>query len=159
MEKIIATIKSVSVYNNDKSSNVRITIDKTFKGYKQERDEQNRALGADNKVETDVDYFDINLSACTARLCELDDDIADFRSSQVPAFSQGQLGQMLRNAQIVIERVPYAAGEIIPDVVDKDGNPVAHKYDGYNTIIVGLTLTEKAKKRINDTLDKLMMSI
>ena len=133
--KQTVTIKGVKVFENEEFANVSLTLDKTVKGFRLNHD-----TGA--MEETDVDTISLSRSALTRQLCDCNDDIALYRATCDKAFNQRQFGIILFNAKLTINRELKAAGEEV--------NGKALERDCYITSIVGVTLSDKAIRALDD---------
>lgn len=145
MEKIKVTITQVNVYDQKEIPSVELQLAQAIKGY---------AAHVENKVvtgydETDVTSISINRSQLTRELCVANDLIDEYRGCRNKAFDQKALALILRGAVLTIIREAHAAGEIVPDAKDKDGNEIVFKRDCYTTHIEGVQLTDRAIARLD----------
>lgn len=145
MEKIHVTVSAVRVYDNQTIPSVELWFNETIEGYTLIKGDN----GAITKTKGYVNSISIQRNQLTSELCNLNELIADYKGCRATAFDQKAFSLILRGAELVIIREPYAAGEIIPDVKDKDGNAIAHKNDGFTTHVVGVKLTEKAIAKLD----------
>ncbi|AXF52170.1 MAG: hypothetical protein [crAssphage sp. isolate ctcc615] len=128
METIKATVKAVRMFINEDNATVTLTLDKAVKGFKR------TDAGTFEEAETDtISFF---RSALTAQLCDVNDDIALFRSMSEHAFGQREFGAILFGAKLTLEREFKAAGEVVGER--------AIQRDCYITTITGITLSAKA---------------
>lgn len=145
MEKIKITIVSVHVHDNQTIPNVELQFAETIEGYQLVKGNN----GVITKTKGEVTAISFQRSQLTRELCNLNELIADYKGCRATAFDQKAFSLILRGATLTIVREAYAAGEIIPDVKDKDGNDVAHKNDGFTTHVVGVQLTDKAIAKLD----------
>ena len=136
METIVATVKGVRVFVDEKHANVQITLDKSIKGF---------ILKGTDYVETDVNTISFQRSRLTAQLCEASDDIAMYRATLDHAFGQKEFGVILFNAKLKLNRERKAAGE----VVGEGDAARAVERDCYITDVVGVTLSDRAIRQLD----------
>lgn len=134
METIIITINNVKVFESEDSATVQISFNEPIKGLK--LDEKGGTIAAD------VTTLSMYRSKLTAQLCEANDDIALYRATQTRALNQKQLGIILTGAKLKINREFKAAGEIEGDYT--------FVRDSYITDVVGVTLTERAIRKLDE---------
>lgn len=132
METIVVTVKSVKLFINEDKANVQIGFDKAIKGFTKADD--------GTYVEGDVDHISFFRSRLTAQLCSVSDDIAMYRATLDHAFGQKELGIILFNAKMKLNRELHKAGEVVGDGDDA----ITLDRDCYITDIVGVTLSERA---------------
>lgn len=154
MSTIIATVKDVRVVVNEDKSTVEINLKDLFvknddgskggaatiKSYKLDKE-----TGA--YVEVDVTSMTNYRSVITAQLCELNDDIALLRCVSDSVFGQKEFGHLLFGATLTIVNKFVKAGETVY------GERAATR-DCYVNSIVGVKLTDKAKKWLEKKLDE-----
>lgn len=145
MEKIKVTVESVYVYDQKTIPSVELRIKESIKGYAQNVD----ADGVISYAETDVQTLSMNRSQLTRELCAASDLIDEYRGCRPTAFDQKAFSLILRGAVLTIIREAHAAGEVVPDAKDKDGNDVVFKRNCYTTHIEGVQLTDKAIARLD----------
>lgn len=133
METIIITINNVKVFEQEDSATVQIMFDEPIKGLKLDKQ--------GGVTEADVTSFSMFRSKLTTQLCEVSDEIALYRATQTHGLNQKQLGIILTGAKLKINREFKAAGEI-------DGEYTFTR-DSYVTAIVGVTLTERAIRKLD----------
>ena len=138
METIVVTIKRVKLFVDENSANVQLTFDKTIKGFVQ-NDEG-------DFIETDVKSISIPRSNLTAQLCEVSDDIAMYLATLDHKLGQKEFGVILFNAKLKINRDRKVAGEIIGE----GDKAKALERDSYITDIVGVTLSDRALRQLDD---------
>ena len=131
----IVTIKGVKVVENEEFATVSLTMTQTIKGFRLNHD-------TNTMEEADVDTIRIPRSTLTRQLCDCNDDIALYRATCDKAFNQHQFGIILFNAKLTINREFKAAGEEV--------NGRALERDCYITSIVGVTLSERAIRALDD---------
>lgn len=139
--KTKVTVKSVKVHTDVEIPNVELTLEETIEGYSKQAD--------GTFAKGDVDTISIQRSNLTRQLCDISEDIADYRSTIDHSFTQKDLGIILRRATLVIEREHHAAGEPTGRR-DADGNDKVYDRDCFTTEIVGITLTERALTKIDE---------
>ena len=145
MEKIKVTITGVRVFDAKEIPSVELQLAQPIKGY---------AARVENKVitgyeETDVTRISMNRSRLTRELCAVNELIDEYRGCRPTAFDQKAFALILRGAVLTIVREAHAAGEVMPDEKDKDGNEIVFKRDSYTTHIVGVQLTDRAVARLD----------
>lgn len=145
MEKIKVTVVGVRVYDQKEIPSVELQFAQSIKGYTQTVD-SNKVISF---AETDVTSISMNRSQLTRELCVVNDLIDEYRGCRPNAFDQKAFALILRGAVLTIIRESHAAGEIIPDAKDKDGNEIAFKRDCYTTHIEGVQLTDRAIARLD----------
>ena len=130
----VITIKSVKVFENEEFANVSLTFTEPIKGFRLNTD-------TNTMEEADVNTISLSRSALTRQLCDCNDDIALYRATCDRAFSMHQLGIILFNAKLTINREFKAAGEEV--------NGKALERDSYITSIVGVKLSDKAIRALD----------
>lgn len=133
METIVVTINNVKVFEQEDSATVQISFNEPIKGLKLDKQ------GA--VTEADVTSFSMFRSKLTTQLCEVNDEIALYRATQTHGLNQKQLGIILVGAKLKINRDFKAAGEV-------DGDYTFTR-DSYVTNVVGVTLTERAIRKLD----------
>lgn len=134
METIVVTIKGVKLFIDELSASVQLTLDKAIKGF---------ACNEEGEfVEADVKTISFRRSKLTAQLCELSDDIAMYRATLDHAFGPKDFGVILFNAKLKLNRELKAAGEIV--------NEVALERDCYITDVIGVQLSDRAIRKIDE---------
>lgn len=145
MEKIKVTITGVRVFDAKEIPSVELQLANAIKGY--------AAIEDENKVitfgETDVTHISMNRSQLTRELCAANELIDEYRGCRPTAFDQKAFSLILRGAELTIVREAHAAGEVVPDAKDKDGNEITFSRDCYTTNIVGVHLTDRAVARLD----------
>lgn len=144
--KVKVTVKGINVIDFDEDGNttLRIKTAEKFQGIKRQED------GTYVQVE-DCDTINISLRAATAMLCNVNDDIAVYRSCQSKALSQRQLALILIDSKMEVERQFIAAGEVLPKATD-DADEYVAEYDMFTTTILSVTLSTKAQRRLDEAL-------
>lgn len=145
MEKIKVTVTGVRVYDQKEIPSVELILAQAIKGYTA-RVENKVITGYD---ETDVTSISMNRSQLTRELCSVNELIDEYRGCRPTAFDQKAFSLILRGAVLTIVREAHAAGEIIPDAKDKDGNAIVFKRDCYTTHVVGVQLTDRSVARLD----------
>ena len=131
----IITIKGIKVFENEEFANVSLTLDKPIKGFSLNH-------YTNTMEEADVEAISIGRSALTRQLCDCNDDIALYRATREKAFGQREFGIILFGAKLTINREFKAAGEEV--------NGRVLERDCYYTSIVGVTLSERAIRALDD---------
>lgn len=145
MEKIKVTVVSVRVYDQKEIPSVELQLAEPIKGYAQHVNDDKTITF----TETDVTSISMNRSQLTRELCVANDLIDEYRGCRPNAFDQKAFALILRGAVLTIIREAHAAGEIVPDAKDKDGNEIAFKRDCYTTHIAGVQLTDRSIARLD----------
>lgn len=141
---ISANIKLVKLFNSEASSNVSLTFDETFPGFKLEEETGEYA-------ETEVSAISFPVSYIIPKLCELDDDFAEFRACCESRLNQAQWAVALMGATLKFTREHRLQGEIL------EGQECALARDCYISEIVDIAITAKARNRLETVIiNKLM---
>ena len=140
METIVVTVKGVKVFVNENSASVQLSLDKAIKGFAKSED--------GSYAEADVKTISFHRSKLTAQLCEASDDIAMYRATLDHAFGQKEFGVILFNAKLKINRDFKTAGE----VVGEGDSAHAVERDCYVSDVVGVTLSDRAIRKIDDAV-------
>ena len=135
---VVANIKNISLFEDESSSNVRITTDKTFTGF---------VLNDGVPTESEVDYFGMSRSNLTRQLCNVNEDIALYRACLTHAFTQKDLAILLTGSKIKFNREFHAAGELL------EGSDTPLERDCYITTLVNVELSARAVKALDKVLD------
>ena len=138
METIVVTVKGVKVFVDENSATVKLILDKAIKGFARSED--------GSYAEADVKIISFHRSKLTAQLCDASDDIAMYRATLDHAFGQKEFGVILFNAKLKINRDFKTAGE----VVGEGDSAHAVERDCYISDVVGVTLTDRAIRKIDD---------
>lgn len=138
IETIVANIKTISLFEDEKVSNVRVTVDKTFTGF---------VLNDGVPTESEVDYFGMSRSNLTRQLCNVNEDIALYRACLTHSFTQKDLAILLTGSKIKFNREFHAAGELL----EGSDNPLER--DCYITALVSVELSARAVKALDKVLD------
>lgn len=139
--KTKVTVKSVKLHTDVEIPNVEFFLEETIEGYSKQAD--------GTFAKGDVSTFSVHRSDLTRQLCNINEDIADYRATLTEAFTQKDFGIILRRAALVIEREHHTAGEPTGRQ-DADGNDKVYDRDCFTTEIVGITLTERALTKIDE---------
>ena len=143
METIVATVKNVMLFNVELGGKLRLTLDKELKGFKRKDD--------GTFEHTDVDFINIVASVATAQLCDINDNIAEFRGSKKKPFNQAQWNGVLRGAQITFNYTLLKAGD------KREGSDEALDHDIYDVTCVKCMLSSRALDMIDRVLIAAMM--
>lgn len=138
METIVVTVKGVKVFVAENSASVRLILDKAIKGFARSED--------GSYAEADVKTISFHRSKLTAQLCDASDDIAMYRATLDHSFGQKEFGVILFNAKLKINRDFKTAGE----VVGEGDSAYAVERDCYISDVVGVTLSDRAIRRLDD---------
>lgn len=143
--KVNVKVKAVTVidFNEDGEKVLRLTTEEFFKGIK-------RLDDGSYQVVDDCNVININLRAATAMLCNINDDISIYRCCQPTSFTQRQLALILMDARLELEREFIQAGDVIPTSIE--GAERTADYDMFSTVIIKVTLSTKAQRRLDDAL-------
>lgn len=131
---IIATIKNVSLFEGENSTNVAIFIDKTFKGF---------VLNNGVPEEKEVNYFYMSRRSLTYQLCNINKNIAKYRTYLAHGFSWKNLVTLLIEAKLKFNREFHSAGELL------EGSSTPLERDCYITTIVDIELSPNVAKALN----------
>lgn len=134
MTTSIVTIINVRVFDNENGATVQLVFKEAVDGIKID--------DTGSVVKCEVNTISIFRSRLTAQLCNVNDDIALYRATQERGFNQKQLGIILTGAKLKINREFVAAGTV-------DGD-YTYARDSYTTDVVGVTLTERAIRKLDD---------
>lgn len=141
---MIITVKSLSVAEFDDNKVLMIKSETKFQGIKKNEN-------GNYEVVDDCDIVAISLSAATAMLCNVNDDIAMYRSCQTSSFTQKQLALILIGSKMEINRVFVKEGDTIP-VAFEGAEEQTAEHDMFSNIITKVTLSAKAQSRLDDAL-------
>lgn len=139
-ETIVATVQSVTLFNEEFGGKLHVVIDKKLKGFVRQAD----GTFADGEV----DFINLNTKAATAQLCAVNDDIAAFRGVKSHAFNQARWSTILRNATLTFNYTLHNAGEVLEGAED------ALEHDVYVVDIIKCSLTQRSL----DMIDKVIMA-
>ena len=139
-ETIVATVQSVTLFNEEFGGKLHVVIDKKLKGFVRQDD----GTFADGEV----DFINLNTKAATAQLCAVNDDIATFRGIKCHAFNQARWSTLLRGATITFNYTLHSAGEVLEGAED------ALEHDVYIVDIIKCILTQRSL----DLIDKVVMA-
>lgn len=137
METIVATIKNISLFENENSTYVAIFIDKTFKGF---------VLNNGVPEEKEVNYFTMSRSNLTYQLCNTNENIAKYRSCLAHSFTQKNLATLLTGAKLKFNREFHSAGELL----EGSSNPLER--DCYITTLVDIEISPNVAKALTNYL-------
>lgn len=140
MTTIVATVKGIHVFENEKSSVVQLTLDKEIEGYK--LDENGVFVkGMTNRVS----FF---RKAFTAQLCDINDDVALYRACQERPLCQRQFALILFNAKLKLNITEHSAGEVI----EVNGKDRTIERDCIFVDVAGVELAPRAIQCLNDAI-------
>ena len=154
MATIDAKLKSVRVLTTENgSAKYRFMTDQKFPGIvKKDND------GVSTFVEEDVEYFDLYPSEAVLKIGNCVDEFNIIYTARKEnalrdgiangGISAAQLTVLFRKCIFTIERVKLEAGE----EYEVNGEIRTHDYDGYNTNIVDIKLTDAAEDEIDAQL-------
>ena len=140
METIVVTVKSVRLFINEDKANVQIGFDKPIKGFAKDKD--------GTYVEGDVYHISIFRSRFVAQLCEVNEDIAMYRATLDHSFGQKELGVLLFNAKLKLNRELHKAGEVLGE----DDKAITLDRDAYTTDVVGVTISDRALRCLDKAI-------
>ena len=146
MAQVIVNLTRVQVFESENGSNVNLVFNEAIKGFQRIVDN----AGAVDFVEADVHTVSISRSALTAQLCDINDDIATYRSCITHAFGQKEFGIILRGAALTLERTLHTAGEVYGQ--DENGSDLAYQRDCYTTEVIGVKLSARAQQALDNAL-------
>ena len=147
-------VKSVNVIETESSSSIVLKLDKSVKGFRNDRDENNEVIEGTLK-ETDVREVSFFKSQLTAVLCDLNDDIAMVRAMLGKAFTSAHFGMFLTGAKIELDNVFVKKGD---EIERGEGNEAAiAERDCYINYIKKVTFTERAKEMMQKCIEMMMM--
>lgn len=146
MAQVIVNLTRVQVFETENGSNVNLVFNEKIAGYQRVVD----ANGAIDFIEAEVSTVSISRSALTAQLCDINDDIATYRSCITHAFGQKEFGIILRGAALTLERTLHTAGEVYGQ--DENGSDLAYQRDCYTTEVVGVKLSARAQQALDNAL-------
>ena len=153
MTQVKVTVTNVRAYSNNDAIRYRVSF----------KEQIDAIVKNDNGdyVPGTVDYIDFVSSVLIAQSINYVDGLAyiygkrkeqSLRNGDSAGFTAADLTLIVAGATFELERTKFAAGE---EYANADGEIVGtHDHDGYNTNIVGVTLSEKAQARIDKVLEK-----
>ena len=149
---IDAKIVSIRMYDGEDGIMYRVTFDKSFDAIVKQNGEFINGV---------VNYVDFKPAVLIAQVINNVDDLGIIYSHQKEKcivtggepFTAAILGAYINGADITIERSKFAVGE---EYTDRDGATIVHEYDGYNTEIVSIKVTDKGQARIDKKIDAIL---
>lgn len=145
------TVKNVRVFGVEDSVRYRVEFADTFKGIR-------KIDGEYQEVDVNhVDFVPRHLIAiCIDKIEGLDllytqRKEKGLRNSNAAGFGAADLAVVLRGATFDMERVAFAAGE---EYTTNDGNTAVHEYDGYNTVVNDISVSERVQAKLDNIIDK-----
>lgn len=137
MATISVKIKSVAMFTNNGSVSVRLTTDKSFKGFAQSVD---TATGEITFAESDVNHFSMTIPQLV-RAANLVMPLHAFYFSGVDTreISQEAIRNLFVGCTMVLDRELVPAGT---EYETSDGNKAVTKRDAYRTDITSVTTCE-----------------
>ena len=152
MATLNVTIIGLRVWSNGESIRYRLQTKEKFTAIIKQNDEY---------LESEVDYIDFvpsYLKACVIAHIPGADILATkktetaLKNGESNGFGAAELQVLLRNAQMVVERTKYAAGDeyVVNDEV------LQHQHDGYNTEIIGIEASEKVATKLDALADAIL---
>lgn len=144
METYVITVTNVHVFEGEtsKDNNVQITFTtdkKPVMGFVRD---------GESYVEREVNTISFPRAALTAMLCDLNDDIALYRSMIDHAFGQREFGGILFKSTLTINREIHSAGEI----VGEGENSRTLERDCWFTDLAKVELAKRAQKLLDDAI-------
>lgn len=134
-ETYVLKVKMVNVVSNETKATITLTFDKAIPGYVKKDD--------GSYVKTETQHVTLFRSRLTAQICDINDDVAFYRSCLGHGFNQKNASIVLMGAKLKINRTFKAQGELREDGV------TPFDRDCYITDVVEIELCERAKKLIN----------
>lgn len=154
-EVVIKTkVNQIQVYSNGDNIRYRTMIDDKIDAIVRNRETEEYETGQ-------VDYIDflprVMIAQCLALVDGLDLMYTSakekgLRNGGESGFGATQLQVVLRGATIEIKRTKFEAGD---EYTDADGVIHTHDYAGYNTDIVGIKVTDRIQRKLDDLIDKM----
>lgn len=146
MAQVIVNLTRVQVFESENGSNVNLVFNEQIDGFERKID----ANGTIDFAEAKVSSVSIGRSALTAQLCELNDDIALYRSCLTHSFGQREFAIILHKAVLTLERTLHTAGEVYGQ--DENGTDLAYQRDCYTTEVVGVKLSDRAQTLLDGAI-------
>lgn len=138
---IAAVIKQASVFvDEEQGASVILTLDRQIDGIIQ--DDKTKEF---KRELTDTIY--IRRGIATVDLCDISDDIADYRATLNRGFDTQDVGIILRKAEVVLERTYWEKGS----EVEWSDKPLDHMQ--FDTRIKSITLSKRAIEKIDKATD------
>lgn len=154
-ETVIKTkVQQIQVYSNGDNIRYRVIIADEIDAIVRNRE-------TDEYETSKVNYIDflprVMIAQCLAHVDGLDLMYTSakekgLRSDNGSGFGATQLQVVLRGATVEIKRTKFEAGD---EYTDSDDVIHTHDYAGYNTDIVGITVTDRIQSRLDDLIDKM----
>lgn len=146
----IITSKAVRVYQTNDSIRYRLDLN----------EEIDAIIVKDDKyVKGKAKYIDFHPSVLVAQVIAnvAGVDIlytkkkeSAIRSGNTNGFGAAELQVVLRDAKIEIERNKFKAGE---EYVQSDGTTATHEFDGYNTDIITISVSDKTQALLDRVIE------
>ena len=146
MAQVIVNLTRVQVFESENGSNVNLVFNEQIDGFERKID----ANGTIDFAEAKVSSVSIGRSALTAQLCDLNDDIALYRSCLTHSFGQREFAIILHKAVLTLERTLHTAGEVYGQ--DENGTDLAYQRDCYTTEVVGVKLSDRAQNLLDSAI-------
>ena len=146
MAQVIVNLKRIQVFETEVGSNVSLVFNEQIDGFERVVD----ANGAIDFAETKVNTISIGRSALIAQLCDLNDDIALYRSCRTQTFGQKEFAIILHKAVLTLERERHSAGEVRGQ--DENGTDICYERDCYTTTVVGVKLSDKSLELLDGAI-------
>lgn len=144
METLVLKVKAVEVFEDKDGASVNLVFDKSFDGMLKNSD------GA--YVAGSVNNISFSRSNLTRQLCDENDDFAMYRATRRNALGQKEFGVIFFGAKLEVTRTFVKEGAVIPNQVDKNGQPVVADRDKYLTEIIKVELSERAIHKIDEAV-------
>lgn len=153
MTQVKVTVTNVRAYSNNDAIRYRVSFKEKIDAIVKDADGE--------YVDGQVDYIDFVPSVLIAQCIQHIEGLAfiygnnkeqGLRNGNDAGFTAAHLALVVAGATFKLERDKFAEGDEYANI---DGEIIGtHGHAGYNTDIVGITLTEKAQARIDKVLDK-----
>lgn len=153
MTQVNITVTNVRAYSNNDAIRYRVSF--------KEKIDAIVKNDTGDYIDGKVDYIDFVPSVLIAQCIQHIEGLAfiygnskeqGLRNGNDAGFTAAHLTLIVAGATFKLERDKFAEGD---EYTDMNGDIVGtHGHAGYNTNIVGITLTEKAQSRVDKVLDK-----
>ena len=134
-ETYVLKVKMVNVIANETKATITLTFDKAIPGYAESENS--------GYAKTEVNYVTFFRSRLTAQICDINDDVAFYRSCLGHGFSQKNASIVFMGAKLKLNRTFKAQGELREDGV------TPFDRDCYVTDVIEIELCKRAKELMN----------
>ena len=148
-------VKSVQVYSNgDSSVRYRMKLDVSIPAIKKDYETEEYAPA-------EVDYIDFVPRVLIAQSINLIGGLDlmytkkkehSLKNENASGFGAAELQVILRNAKLEIKRTKFSAGD---EYTTHDGQVLTHDYEGYNTDIVEIKVSDRVQDKLDDIADSM----